>query len=198
MCIRDSSSTASVSYNDLTDKPDFKTVATSGKYTDLTDKPTLFSGSYNDLTNKPTLFSGSYNDLTNKPTIPTPFSGSYADLTNKPTLFSGSYVDLTNKPVLFSGNYSDLLNKPTIPAAYYLPKATASVLGGVKVDGTTITIDADGKISAVGGGSTPSNTSTAVVTREGQVLEELVGICDGGTVGSYAWPSVTGVQTTTT
>lgn len=64
-------------YNDLTNKPDLKTVATSGSYNDLTDKPALktvaTTGSYNDLSNKPALktvaTSGSYNDLTNKPTI---------------------------------------------------------------------------------------------------------------------------------
>ncbi len=61
----------SVAWNDITSKPTFATVATSGSYADLTNKPTLFSGSYNDLTNKPTLFSGNYSDLTNKPTIPT-------------------------------------------------------------------------------------------------------------------------------
>jgi hypothetical protein len=72
-----------VSWNDVTSKPSFATVATSGSYNDLTNRPSLFSGSYNDLTNKPTLFSGSYNDLT-----------------NRPTLFSGSYVDLTNKPII--------------------------------------------------------------------------------------------------
>lgn len=85
-------------------------------------------------------FSGSYNDLTDKPTL---FSGSYNDLTNKPTLFSGSYNDLTNKPTLFSGDYNDLSNKPTIPSAYTLPTASTSTLGGVKVDGSTITISND-------------------------------------------------------
>lgn len=39
----------------------------------------------------------------------------------------------------------------TTPAAYSLPVATASVLGGVK-QGTNITIDADGTISAASGG----------------------------------------------
>lgn len=38
-------------------------------------------------------------------------------------------------------------------AVYELPTATANELGGVKVDGTTITINADGVISAVGGTS---------------------------------------------
>ena len=95
------------------------------------------------------------------------FSGSYSDLTNKPTLFSGSYTDLTNKPSLFSGSYADLSGKPTIPAdvsqltdtqgllgsgsgSYTLPTASTSVLGGVKVDGSTITIS-NGVISSVGG-----------------------------------------------
>lgn len=42
-------------YNELTGKPTFATVATSGSYNDLLNKPTLFSGSYNDLTDKPTI-----------------------------------------------------------------------------------------------------------------------------------------------
>lgn len=62
---------SSIDWNNIQNKPNFATVATTGSYNDLTNKPTLFSGSYNDLTDKPTLFSGNYNDLTNKPTIPT-------------------------------------------------------------------------------------------------------------------------------
>lgn len=43
-------------------------------------------------------------------------------------------------PVAKSGSYNDLSNKPTIPAAYSLPTASATVLGGVKVgSGLTIT-----------------------------------------------------------
>ena len=45
-----------------------------------------------------------------------------------------------------SGSYDDLTNKPTIPAAYTLPTASASVLGGVKV-GTGLTIDENGVLS---------------------------------------------------
>ena len=45
-----------------------------------------------------------------------------------------------------SGSYNDLTNKPTIPAAYTLPTASASVLGGVKV-GTGLTIDENGVLS---------------------------------------------------
>jgi hypothetical protein len=53
-----------VSWNDVTSKPTFATVATSGSYADLTNKPTLFSGSYADLTNKPTIPTNT-NELTN-------------------------------------------------------------------------------------------------------------------------------------
>ena len=116
-----------VSYNDLTNKPTFATVATSGSYADLSNKPALFSGAYADLSGKPTLFSGSYTDLTNQPSLfngsynsltdrPALFSGSYADLSNKPALFSGAYADLSGKPTLFSGSYTDLTNQPTIPS----------------------------------------------------------------------------------
>ena len=62
--------------------------------------------------------------------------------------------DVENKPnfatVATSGSYEDLTNKPTIPEPYTLPTATTSTLGGVKVDGETITI-ADGVISSAGG-----------------------------------------------
>jgi hypothetical protein len=46
---------------------------------------------------------------------------------------------------------AEILNKPTIPPAYTLPIASTSVLGGVKVDGSTINI-VNGVISAVSGG----------------------------------------------
>ena len=50
-------SASELSWNKITDKPNFSTSA--------------ISGSYNDLNNKPNLFSGNYNDLSNKPNIPT-------------------------------------------------------------------------------------------------------------------------------
>lgn len=52
--------------------------------------------------------------------------------------------------VATSGSYNDLKDKPSIPAAYELPVASTTTLGGVKVDGNTITI-ADGVISTKGG-----------------------------------------------
>ena len=71
-------------------------------------------------------------------------------------------------PAGFSGSYNDLTDKPTIPTAYTLPTASTTVLGGVKVDGTTITINASGVISAVGGGGSvgtdPTFTSVTATT----------------------------------
>ena len=65
-----------------------------------------------------------------------------------------NWDDVENKPnfatVATSGSYEDLTNKPTIPEPYTLPTASTDTLGGVKVDGTTITI-ADGVISSAGG-----------------------------------------------
>ena len=52
--------------------------------------------------------------------------------------------------VATSGSYEDLTNKPTIPAAYELPTASATTLGGVKVgSGLSIT---NGVLAATGGG----------------------------------------------
>jgi len=88
---------SSLVWSNITGKPTFANVATSGSYNDLSNKPTLFSGAYADLTGKPTLFSGNYNDLSNKPTL---FSGSFNDLTDKPAygLNDLTDVDLTVAP----------------------------------------------------------------------------------------------------
>lgn len=132
-------SVGAVDWNDVGNKPNFATVATSGSYNDLTDKPTI-------------------------PEAPdlTPYAKS-ADLSTVAT--SGSYEDLTNKPNLFSGDYQDLTNKPTIPEPYTLPTASTTTLGGVKVDGSTITI-ADGVISSAGGGGSVSVDGTSIVQNE--------------------------------
>ena len=73
-------------WGDITSKPSFATVATSGSYADLLNKPTFATAAT----------SGSYADLLNKPTLATvATSGSYADLVNTPTL-SGLLVVAKN------------------------------------------------------------------------------------------------------
>lgn len=94
----------SVSWSDVSDKPTFATVATSGSYNDLTNKPTIPAAQVQTdwnatsgmgvLLNKPTLAtvatSGSYNDLSNKPSIPTSINGmSGGSLTSPLTMYGG-------------------------------------------------------------------------------------------------------------
>ena len=111
---------------------------------------------------------------------------SYNDLTDKPTLVT-SYNDLTDKPTLVT-SYNDLTDKPE---AYNLPIANTTVLGGVKVDGTTITI-IDGVISSVGG------STSSGVQKYGQLLDIVAGVADGRTVkgaeGDYTLENVIAQQ----
>ena len=74
---------------------------------------------------------------------------------------SGSYNDLSNKPTIIT-SYNDLTDKPSIPSAYVLPTASTTTLGGVKVDGTTVTISG-GVISAPA--ASIATTSTAGVVK---------------------------------
>ena len=112
-----------VDWDDIQNKPEFATVATSGSYSDLSNRPSLAtvatSGDYRDLEAKPDL--SIYAESDDLATVAT--SGNYNDLTNKPDLAqvatSGDYRDLNNKPnlaqVAESGDYRDLSNTPTIP-----------------------------------------------------------------------------------
>ena len=88
-----------------------------------------------------------YNNLINTPTIPS------AQVQVNWNSVSG-LGSILNKPVLStvatSGQYSDLLNTPA-PYTYTLPTSSTTVLGGVKVDGATISIT-DGVITAIASG----------------------------------------------
>ena len=123
-------------WTNITDKPSFATVATSGSYTDLTNRPNLFDGSYNSLINRP--------DLTVYQLKSTAFSGNYADLNNKPSLAT----------VATSGSYADLINKPTIPPAVNITgsanqviyrDASSALVGssGLVYNGSTLTCSGD-------------------------------------------------------
>lgn len=121
--------------------------------------------------------SGNYEDLSNTPSIPTKVSDlnndtgfittaaltPYALSTEIPvntselnndsgfitsSALSGYAQTSSLATVATSGSYNDLSDKPTIPDAYILPVASDTVLGGVKVDGSTITATAEGVITA--------------------------------------------------
>jgi plastocyanin len=93
---------------------------------------------------------------------------------------------------------AQILNKPSIPAAYTLPVATTSTLGGVIPDGTTITLDASGNIAAVPGGYTlpiaAAGTLGGVKIGSGLSIDAggVVTVAAGGSIGLQARTVVTG------
>lgn len=89
-----------------------------------------------------------------------------ADVTASTLTAYAKITDLST--VAKTGSYNDLTNKPTIPAAYTLPNATSSTLGGVKVGSNisvsngTISIAKSNVTSALG--YTPATTNNASFT----------------------------------
>ena len=150
-------------YNDLSNKPTIPSVAGLASEAYVNEKvaaikvPSLDGYAKTaDLSTVAT--SGSYNDLLDKPVIPSTAglaSTEYVDtkvgeivIPTVPTKVS----ELENDSGYLTEHQSlaEYAKKSEIPAPYTLPTASTSTLGGVKVDGNTITI-ADGVISAKGG-----------------------------------------------
>ena len=104
-----------------------------------------------------------------------------SDLTNDSGFITNTVNNLTNytptsglAAVAISGSFEDLNHKPVIPSEYTLPTASTTTLGGVKVDGTTITITTDGTISSTGG--TGGTTDYTALTNKPQINSvELTG-----------------------
>jgi hypothetical protein len=72
-------------------------------------------------------------------------------------------------------------------ATYTLPTASTSILGGVKVDGTTITINGSGVISSASSGSyiSPTLTGTTTIQALSEVVTGITG-ATGTVVHDYA------------
>ena len=155
---------------------------------------------------------GSYNDLIDKPTIPSTTglaTETYVDdkiaeidiptVPTKVSAFANDAGYLTEHQSLI-----EYAKKTDIPAPYTLPTASTSTLGGVKVDGNTITI-ADGVISSVGGsgGSEPNayikdasvNGNTLTLTKKDDT--EVVFTPSGGSGGGGSGYAFTSSQTFT-
>ena len=89
------------------------------------------------------------------------------DISTKVTTLEGNSHTHDNKAVidLFSTSDNKLLwNGVAVGSDYELPIATSSVLGGVKPDGTTITVDSDGTIHGASQGLDFNALSTAMTT----------------------------------
>ena len=160
----------STDWNNITNKPDFATVATSGSYSDLTNKPDLAqvaeSGDYRDLSNTPTIptlvqanwtesDSSDPSFVRNKPSLgAVATSNDYRDLDYKPSLAqvaeSGDYRDLSNTPnlgaVATSNDYRDLDYKPTIitPVQADWDETDSSQLSFIKDKPTFATVATSG------------------------------------------------------
>lgn len=116
-----------VVWDDITNKPDFKTVATSGSYSDLINKP-IIPTKTSQLTNDSSFvndyqLSGKQDKLTSGTNIKTINNQSILGSGNIDIQGGGSesvaWGDITGKPdfkaVATSGSYDDLTNKPVIP-----------------------------------------------------------------------------------
>lgn len=88
-----------------------------------------------------------------------------------------------------SGSYNDLADTPTIPAAYTLPPATASTLGGVKV-GTNLSINGSNVLSATNTTYSAATTSTAGLMSAADKTK-LNGIATGANNYTYTLPTAT-------
>lgn len=101
-------------------------------------------------------------------------------------------------PVATSGKYGDLTGKPTIPAAYTLPAATASLLGGIiavaKGSGDTVEVKIDTATHklfvptypAGGSGGTPIETITNFNTAPINTLFYAEAASGGPTVEGFS------------
>ena len=89
------------------------------------------------------------------------------DISTRVTTLEGKSHTHDNKAVidLFTASDNKLLwNGVAVGSDYELPIATTSLLGGVKPDGTTITIDSDGTIHGASQGLDFNALSTAITT----------------------------------
>lgn len=167
---------SSVAWDDVTDKPAFASVATSGSYNDLSNKPTIPSKT-SDLTNDSGFITG-YTETDPVFTASAAHGITSSDITawNNKSDFSGSYNDLTNKPTIptVPTNVSAFTNDagyltsytetdPTVPAwakAANKPTYTASEVGALP-NTTTIPTASTTTPSMDGTASYGSGTSYA-------------------------------------
>lgn len=102
-----------------------------------------------------------------------------------------TWTTLTGKPtfsaVATSGSYADLTGTP---AAYSLPTASATVLGGVKI-GSGISIDGNGVISASAGYTLPNATTS---TLGGVIVGAGLGVSSGTVSVTYGTTAGTACQ----
>ncbi len=108
------------------------------------------------------------------------------------SIFNGKQAALVSGTTIKTINGSSILGSGDIVVAssYTLPPATPTTLGGVKVDGTTITVDGAGKITAVGGGGGGTGAFASFSIVDGELVVEhsssfTLSIVDGEFISEY-------------
>jgi phage-related tail fiber protein len=140
----------STAWSDITGKPSFAIVATSGSYNDLLNKPTIPAAQVSSDWNATTGVA----QILNKPTIPDAQVNSdwnattgVAEILNKPDLFSGDYNDLTGKPTLGTAAATDSSDYATaaqgIKADTAVQPASTDTLTNKIIDSITNHVGAD-------------------------------------------------------
>jgi hypothetical protein len=211
-------------YSSLSGTPTFATVATSGSYADLTNKPTLFSGSYTDLTNKPTIPSAIYSTIAVTGQTSLTASSSTATL----NIAAGAGISLATNAgtgtLTITGTSSYTLGAATtttlggviIPAVATsgitntsgtigLATASATQLGGVRVDNTTIGISSgiisvtqsglQAPAAALTGTTLASNVVNSSLTSVGTLVDLTVTNPIAGAITGNAGSVTNGVYT---
>lgn len=187
----------SAAWTDITGKPSFATVATSGAYSDLSGTPSLAAvattGSYNSLTDKPSIpaAAGEVGAVpegrkVNGKTLNVDITLDAADVSAVPTSRMIAGKPLTGDVTLTaadvsavaagslatvatSGSYTNLIDKPTIPTG-------ADQIGGVlasrKINGHDLTADfslSAGDVSAVASSAVGSANGVAGLDASGML-----------------------------
>ena len=229
------STTFDGAYTSLSGAPTLATVATSGSYNDLLNKPTLFDGAYSSLTGTTSVVTlTGAQTLTNKTlTSPTVNSATANNLTLTGTLTAGASVGTSGYVLTSTGTgvqWAAAASGYSLPAANTttlggviipavatsgitntsgtigLATATATQLGGVKIDGTTIGIST-GIISvnqsgitapagALTGTTLASNVVSSSLTSVGTLANLTVTNPISGSVTGNAGSVTNGVYTT--
>lgn len=216
----DSGFITGVAWNDVTGKPTFATVATSGDYDDLLNKPTI-PDSTSDLINDSgyitgitsamvtsalgytpgtSNFSGSYNDLTDKPTIPAGATNPFLRVTdaNDAVYFSLTgaansfykWLDVSNETVFVNLHALNPVYGTGLTSTYN----TANSQLEVAVDTTVVALKSD--IPTVPTTATSTSTSTSTVTPTTETL--VFTLQDNSTVTVTVMTGATVATTTTT
>ena len=102
---------------------------------------------------------------------------SISDISTRVTTLEGSSHTHDNKAVidLFTTSNNTLLwNGVAVGSDYELPIATSSVLGGVKPDGTTITVNENGVITCINDSSIPNWVASTLYSIGALVINDTV------------------------